>query len=115
MVAEVSIEPLSKPKTRNTERGNAVSSSDWLAVALKEHCHNANGFDIAKFERVLKENDIEWNINRKTHGWIGRFRMNGNQKLAAVARKPIGLSARDFEILSDTEANRCCYSALTGR
>jgi len=55
--------------------------------ALKEHCHGEDGFDIGKFERVLKENDIDWNINRKTHGWIGRFRMNGRQKLAAVARK----------------------------
>jgi hypothetical protein len=36
---------------------------------------------------VLKENGIAWNINRETHGWIGRFRMNGRQKLAAVARK----------------------------
>jgi hypothetical protein len=51
----------------------AVSSSDWLAVALKEHCHSEDGFDIGKFECVLKENDIEWNINRKTHGWIEGF------------------------------------------
>jgi hypothetical protein len=27
-----------------------------------------------------------WNIDRETHGWIGRFRMNGRQKLAAAAR-----------------------------
>ena len=36
-----------------------MSSSDWLAVALKEHCHSEDGFDIGKFECVLKENDID--------------------------------------------------------
>lgn len=41
-----------------------MSSSDWLAVALKEHCQGKDGFDIGKFERVLKENDIELDINR---------------------------------------------------
>jgi hypothetical protein len=69
------------------KRGDVNSCGDWLALALKEHCHNEDGFDIGKFERVLNENNIDWNINRKTHGWIGRFRMNGRQKLAAVARK----------------------------
>jgi hypothetical protein len=63
------------------------SCGDWLAYALKEHCYSEDSFDIGKFERMLKENNIEWDINRKTHGWIGRFRMNGRQKLAAVAKK----------------------------
>ncbi|HEX7227643.1 MAG TPA: hypothetical protein VF353_07700 [Candidatus Binatia bacterium] len=36
-----------------------MSSSDWLAVALKEHCHSEDGFDVGKLERVLKENDID--------------------------------------------------------
>jgi hypothetical protein len=36
-----------------------VSSSDWLALVLKEHCHSEDGFDIGKFECVLKENDID--------------------------------------------------------
>lgn len=31
-----------------------MSSSDWLAVALKEHCHSEDGFDIGKVEGVLK-------------------------------------------------------------
>lgn len=44
-------------------------------------------FDIGKFECVLKENDIDLEHRPGTHGWIGRFRMNGRQKLAAVARK----------------------------
>ena len=57
--AEVSIKALSKPKTRYTERYDAVSSSDWLAVALKEHCHSEDGSDIGKFECVLKGNDID--------------------------------------------------------
>lgn len=44
-------------------------------------------FDIGKFECVLKENDIDLEHRPGTHGWIERFRMNGRQKLAAVARK----------------------------
>lgn len=44
-------------------------------------------FDIGKFECVLKENDIDLEHRPGTHGWIGRFRMNGRQKLAAVACK----------------------------
>ena len=36
-----------------------MSSSDWLALVLKEHCHSEDGFDIGKFECVLKENDID--------------------------------------------------------
>jgi hypothetical protein len=28
-----------------------------------------------------------WNIDRQTHDWIGTFRMNGRQKVAAAARK----------------------------
>jgi hypothetical protein len=84
---DVSIGALSKAKTIYAERGDAANCGDWLAMALKEHCHSQGRFDIGKFERVLKENGIQWNINRETHGWIGRFRMNGRQKLAAVARK----------------------------
>jgi hypothetical protein len=42
------------------QRGDVNSCGDWLAVALKEHCHSGQGFDVDKFERVLKENDIEW-------------------------------------------------------
>ena len=87
MFRNVSTGALSKARSVYAERGDVNSCGDWLALALKEHCHSEDGFDIGKFERVLKENDIEWNINRKTHGWIGRFRMNGRQKLAAVARK----------------------------
>jgi hypothetical protein len=83
----ISFGSLSKAKLIYAERGDVNSCGDWLAAALKEHCHSQEGFDIGKFERVLKENGIAWNINRKTHGWIGRFRMNGRQKLAAVARK----------------------------
>ena len=84
---DVSIGALSKAKSVYIARGDVNSCGDWLATALKAHCHSTEGFDISKFERVLKENGIDWNINRDTHGWIGRFRMNGRQKLAAVARK----------------------------
>ena len=76
---KASLSALFKVKAVYAERGHAASCGDWLALALKEHCHSQGGFDIGKFERVLKENDIQWNINRKTHGWIGRFRMNGRQ------------------------------------
>jgi hypothetical protein len=69
----VSIKAPPKGKTRYTERANAASCGDLLAVALKEHCHGKDGFDIGKFERVLKETDIEWDINLETHGWIGGF------------------------------------------
>jgi hypothetical protein len=84
---DASISALSEARTRYAERGDVNSCGDWLAVALREHCHTGDGFDIGKFERVLKENGIQWNINRDTNGWIGRFRMNGRQKLAAVAKK----------------------------
>ena len=82
-----SLNALASARSKYKERGDAASCGDWLALELKEHCNSQDGFDIGKFERVLKENDIEWNIDRETHGWIGRFRMNGRQKLAAVARK----------------------------
>jgi hypothetical protein len=85
--AAESLGALARARSVYAEGGDVNSCGDWLALALKEHCHSEDGFAIGKFERVLKENDIEWDINRKTHGWIGRFRMNGRQKLAAVARK----------------------------
>jgi hypothetical protein len=85
--AAESLEALAKARNKYKERGDAASCGDWLAVVLKEHCHSEDAFDIGKFERVLKDNNIEWDINRETNGWIGRFRMNGRQKLAAVARK----------------------------
>jgi hypothetical protein len=84
--AAESLGALARARSVYAEGGDVNSCGDWLALALKEHCHSEDGFAIGKFERVLKENDIEWDINRKTHGWIGRFRMNGRQKLAAVAR-----------------------------
>jgi hypothetical protein len=90
--ANVSTGALSKARSVYAERGDVNSYGDWLALALKEHCHSDDGFDIGKFERVLNENNIDWNINRKTHGWTGRFRMNGRQNLAAVARKRIHFS-----------------------
>jgi hypothetical protein len=71
--AEVSIKALSKLKTPCTERGDAVSSTDCLAVELKEHCHSEHGFDIGKFECVLTENDIDLEHRPETHGWIGSF------------------------------------------
>ena len=70
---KVSISSLAKAKSTYAERGDVNSCCDWLALALKEHCHSEEGLDIGKFERVLKENAIKWNINRETHGWIGRF------------------------------------------
>jgi hypothetical protein len=69
--ANVSIGALSKARSIYADRGDVNSCGDWSAKALKEHCHSEEGFDIGKFERVLTENDIEWDINRKTHGWIG--------------------------------------------
>ena len=77
--AKASLSALFKVKAVYAKRRDAASCGDWLAVALKEHCHSEDAFDIRRSEQVLKENGIEWNINRKTHGWIGRFRMNGRQ------------------------------------
>ena len=76
--AEVSIKALSKPKTRYAERDDAVSSSDWLAVALKEHCPQTASTS-ASSSVCLRKMTWIWNIDRETHGWIGRFRMNGRQ------------------------------------
>jgi hypothetical protein len=67
--------------------GDASSCGDWLAVARHEQCHGEDGFDIEKFERVLRDNGVAWDLDRDKHGWVGRFRMNGRQKLAALARK----------------------------
>jgi hypothetical protein len=57
--ADVSIGALTKAKSVYAERGDVNSCGDWLALALKEHCHSEDGFDIGKFECVLKENDID--------------------------------------------------------
>ena len=64
-----------------------MSSSDWLAVALKEHCHSEDSSDIGKFECVLNENDIALEQRPENSRLDRKFRMNGRQKLAAVARK----------------------------
>ena len=63
--AAESLEALANARSKYKERGDAASCGDWLAVALKEHCHTEDGIEIGKFEHVLKENAIEWNINRK--------------------------------------------------
>ena len=54
-----SISSVAKAKSVYAKRGDANSCGDSLAVALKEHCHSEDGFDIGKFERVLKGNDID--------------------------------------------------------
>jgi hypothetical protein len=36
-----------------------------MALALKEHCHSEHGFDIGKFERVLKEMTLSGTSTRK--------------------------------------------------
>lgn len=57
--ANASIGALSKARSVYAERGDVNSCGDWLALALKEHCHSEDGSDIGKFECVLKENDID--------------------------------------------------------
>jgi hypothetical protein len=57
--ANVSTGALSKARSVYAERGDVNSCGDWLALTLKEHCHSEDGFDIGRFERVLKENDID--------------------------------------------------------
>ena len=68
---------------------------------------NGDGFDVEGFGRCLRDNGIEWEIDRSRPGWIGRFRMNGRQKLAAVAR-------RNGYILIDGEKVRQPVESLPG-
>jgi hypothetical protein len=61
-------------------------------MALKEHCHSEGGFDIGKFECVFKENDIDSEPRPENSRLNRKVRMNGRQKLAAVAQKRIHFS-----------------------
>lgn len=66
---------------------DGASCGDWLARLLKDSFHSDGKFDVQGFTRCLKDNGIDWQIDQRRHGWQGRFRMNGRQKLAVVARK----------------------------
>lgn len=60
---------------------------DFLAVWLEAECHGVEGFDPVAFERVLQTNEVDqsgaWARLPESgqRGWVGRWRMNGRQKL----------------------------------
>lgn len=60
---------------------------DFLAVWLEAECHGVEGFDPVAFERILVANEVDqsgaWARLPESgqRGWVGRWRMNGRQKL----------------------------------
>lgn len=91
--------PLEKYKNVYAERGNRDHCGDWLATFLKSRKDlvDADGaFDVVAFEALLKENGVDmdgkWakclhDENYRSHGWKGRFRMHGRQKLELIVAR----------------------------
>jgi len=82
------ITALAKAREAYKKRGDATSSGDWLAVALKKFRTDDGDFDLHAFNACLKENDIEPpNIDMEKNGAVGRFRMVAGIKLRSAAKK----------------------------
>ena len=70
-----------------TTEGSKTHSGDWLALRLESECGAGKGFDLDAFRRVLSWNGVreegKWAavLNPSVPSSVGRFRMNGSQKL----------------------------------
>jgi hypothetical protein len=83
------ITALAKAREGYRKRGDANSSGDWLAVALKDVFSTEDGgFRLGGINECLKENSIEPpQVDMQKHGAVGRFRMVAGIKLRGAAKK----------------------------
>ncbi len=80
-----------KYKDMYAERGNRDHCGDWLAKELEGVFTGEGGtFDADAFTAFLKENGVDFTGKWASlptsgqKGWVGRYRMNGRQKLERV-------------------------------
>lgn len=76
-----------KYKDEYKARGNPKNCGDWLAQVLEDHCNTKDGFHADTFKALLVANNVpmvgKWAglPTSGQKGWVGRWRMNGRQKL----------------------------------
>lgn len=81
-------------KREYAQRGNRDNCGDWLAKKLEGAFDTEAGkFDADAFETFLRLNDVDmtgkWAAlpTSGQKGWVGRYRMNGRQKLEMVVAR----------------------------
>lgn len=110
-------------RKRYKDAGSGVNCGDWLAKQIDSYCGQSRtdaksrkrrGVDFDKFDAMLLENGVvaigKWTEGRKfnRHGWQGRYRMHGRQKLEAqvIANRRLWLPDGGFVEPPESWLNR---------